>query len=154
MLYALISFLFSITAYAGINIRLNDPLIYDLIPKNGKLTCFIQPQKNFGYILQREETNEIKIYVINNGVNEGEKTAFLAKIEREGLTQIYIKHHQRDEKFGRYIEFLIARQRSAESKDGFTGSVAFTDSLYSKDASGKEQEDLIPVARSPIRCGY
>lgn len=149
--------LFTANSHAGPGLELNSPHIYDLLPEGGELICDVAKNPKYGYVLKRgqgETGKEVKVFVINAGVNEGEKTAQTARVEREGLDLIYLKHFRRWQNIGSYMEFQILRQPLTGALIYFPGSVAFTTSIFTPGDDGKENEDLIPEAKSALRCRF
>lgn len=125
---------------------------HDVLPKNGALECRMAGDPSFGYVIRRGADDRVRTYVINNHQNEGEKTAqdgtYMNPAE---LTYAYVKHHQRAGDFGSYFEFVVSKQPDGKTFD-FPGFVMFTEAYYAKNDEGQEVEELMPLAKSPVRC--
>lgn len=136
------------TAWA--QVRLNIFTIRDPLPPGRTLECRVQKSPAYGYLLVRPGFGpEVKVYSINNNVNEGEKTVKEALRMPRGGGELYVKHFSRWENIGSYMEFLIPAEGRGET---FYGNTAFTDSEFSKDENGKESERLIPQMRFGVNC--
>ncbi len=131
-------------------VRLSIFTIRDPLPPKRTLECRVNKSPAYGYLLVREGIGpEVKIYSINNNVNEGEKTMKEALRMPRGGGELYVKHFRRWENIGSYMEFLIPAESGGDS---FPGNTAFTDSQFSKDETGKESEQLIPQMRFGVTC--
>jgi len=152
LLLLLASFLLSDFAFAdqGLGVRLRR--FDSILPKGGTLECRLANSSQFGYVMRRGQGDEVLIDVITNNVNEGEKSRFKAMfMSGDNFNGIYLKHHDRNGEYGKYLEFLVLTQPDPHSF-AYNGAVMMTEAFYSKDAEGKEQEDLYPLAKMAIRC--
>lgn len=136
---------------AWAQVRLSIFQLRDPLPPGRTLECRVAKNPAYGYLLVRPGTGaEVRVYSINNNVNEGEKTMKEALRMPRGGGELYVKHFRRWENFGSYMEFLIPAESSSQT---FYGNTAFTDSEFTRDAEGKETERLIPQIRFGVNCG-
>ncbi len=134
-------------------IHLRDPLFYSLLEPATSLDCRYLSNASYGFLLERKSSDKlVDISVINNDLNEGAKTAFQAQILGDDMYGIYLRHYRRQENYASYIEFKLGTQKIAERNYKFAGKVAFTEAFYTKDAEGKEVEDLYPVFAKNLLC--
>lgn len=132
----------------GVHLRRFD----SILPKGGTLECRLANSPQFGYLLRRGQGDEVMGDVITNDVNEGEKSRFKAMfMSEDNYNGIYLKHHDRSGEYGKYLEFIVLSQPDPRTF-AYNGAVMMTEAFYSKDAEGKEQEDLYPLAKIDIRC--
>lgn len=139
------------TAFAD-DIDLHDPTYYPVLAKNSKLDCRYASDDNFGFLFERGETNDIRVSLITNNVNEGDKSAFVAVIKNEAHIGFHLYHYSRKGDFGTFIEFELRNQRNPRLGYRFSGLAMMVSAIYSKDENGNEKEELYPDFSRTIAC--
>lgn len=125
---------------------------HDVLPKEGAMECRLEGNEGFGYVVHRDGENGVRTYVINKNVSEGEKTAVDGSyMNPSDLSYLYVKHHTRHGEYGNYLEIVVNKKPDPQRFD-FKGVVMFTEAHYSKNEDGSEREELMPIAKTALRC--
>ncbi len=140
----------SVSAHA--EMRLNLFTLRNPLPNDGRLECRVKDSPQYGYLMERDgKTRNVKVYVINQNKNEGEATAVVGEIIGNPVAHLYIKSSRRYQNIVSYIEFHVSPDLDGATL-GHDGVIAFTTGIISKDADGKETEELIPESGIRLVC--
>lgn len=131
---------------------LRDPTYYNVLPKNSRVLCSYMRDESFGVQLERGDEDEVKVTLITNGVNEGEKSAYRMKIKKNAYDSMTLRHESRQGELGQFREITILKRRSYEYRYGLPGMLSSMSAMYSKDQDGKEKEELYPDGSFRISC--
>jgi len=131
---------------------LRDPTYYNVLPKGSKVLCKFMRDESFGVQLERGDGDEVKVTLITNGVNEGDKSSYQVTIKKNAHDSMVLRHQSRQGDIGTFREITILKRRSYEYRYELPGMLSSMSAIYSKDAEGKEKEDLYPDGSFRASC--
>lgn len=123
-----------------------------LLAPNTAMECRMDGMDNYGFLLERGNGKAVRITVINDNKNEGDKSAMDAELVESNFGRVYVKHFVRWKDIGSYQEFVITPHKALDFEEYFPAKYMTTSSFFSKDTNGVEQEELVPENLVKMGC--
>ncbi len=118
-----------------------------------KIVCRTVADPKIGFFFETAGNSLANIIAFNEGTNSIEKVEPVAFYNGAfSETLLYFRLFQRQDDYGMYTEFIVARFWKGGRKIN-PGQIRVTEASYTKDTTGKEVEELKPLGKADLRCG-